>query len=34
LHVATVPGEARAFATFDQELARRGKARLDAIEVL
>ncbi len=34
LHVATVSSEARAFATFDQELARRGKARLGPIEVL
>jgi len=35
LHVATVPSEARAFATFDQNLARRGKARLGhPIEVI
>ncbi len=34
LHVATMPGDARAFATFDQELARRGKPRLGPIEVL
>jgi predicted nucleic-acid-binding protein len=34
LHVATTPRDARAFATFDQELARRGKARLGPIEVL
>jgi len=34
LHVATAPGEARAFATFDQDLARRGKGRLGPIEVL
>ena len=34
LHVATTPGDARAFATFDQDLARRAKARLGPIEVL
>jgi predicted nucleic-acid-binding protein len=34
LHVATAPSDARAFATFDQNLARRGKARLGPIEVL
>jgi predicted nucleic-acid-binding protein len=34
LHVATAPSEARAFATFDRNLARRGKARLGPIEVL
>jgi len=34
LHVATARCEARAFATFDQNLARRGKARLGPIEVL
>jgi predicted nucleic-acid-binding protein len=34
LHVATMPGDARAFATFDQELARRGQPRLGPIEVL
>jgi hypothetical protein len=28
------PGTARAFATFDRDLARRGKARLGRIEVL
>ena len=34
LHVATTPGDARAFATFDKDLARRCQARLGAIEVL
>ena len=34
LHIATTPGDARAFATFDRDLARRGKGRLSAIEVL
>jgi predicted nucleic-acid-binding protein len=34
LHVATSPREVRAFATFDQTLARRGKGRLGPIEVL
>src|SRR5450631_3344450 len=34
LHVATTPGDARAFATFDRDLARRGKRRLGPIEVL
>jgi predicted nucleic acid-binding protein len=34
LHVATTPGDARAFATFDRDLARRGKGRLGPIEVL
>jgi len=34
LHVATTPGDARAFATFDQYLARRAKARPGPIEVL
>ena len=34
LHVASTPGDARAFATFDRDLARRGKGRLGPIEVL
>ena len=34
LHVASTPGDARAFATFDRDLARRGKGRLSPIEVL
>jgi predicted nucleic-acid-binding protein len=34
LHVAPTPGDARAFATFDRDLARRGKGRLSPIEVL
>jgi predicted nucleic-acid-binding protein len=34
LHVATTPVDARAFATFDQELARRAQPRLGRIEVL
>jgi predicted nucleic-acid-binding protein len=34
LHVATAPAEARAFATFDQDLARLGKGRLGPIEIL
>jgi len=34
LHVTATPGDARAFATFDQDLARRAKARLGPIEVL
>lgn len=34
LHVATTPGDARAFATFDKDLARRCKTRLGSIEVL
>jgi len=34
LHVASTPGDARAFATLDRDLARRGKGRLSQIEVL
>jgi predicted nucleic-acid-binding protein len=34
LHVASTPGDARAFATFDRDLVRRGKGRLSPIEVL
>jgi hypothetical protein len=34
LHVASTPGDARAFATFDRDLAPRGKGRLSPIEVL
>jgi predicted nucleic-acid-binding protein len=34
LHVATASRDARAFATFDRVLARRGKGRLGAIEVI
>jgi len=34
LHVARTPGDARAFATFDRDLARRAKGRLGPIEVL
>jgi predicted nucleic-acid-binding protein len=34
LHVATTPGDAQAFATFDKDLARRCKARLGSIKVL
>jgi predicted nucleic acid-binding protein len=34
LHLASTPGVARAFATFDRDLARRGNGRLSPIEVL
>jgi predicted nucleic-acid-binding protein len=34
LHVTTSSAEARVFATFDRDLARRGKGRLGPIEVL
>ncbi len=34
LHIAMTPGDARAFGTFDQELARRAQTRLGPIEVL
>jgi predicted nucleic-acid-binding protein len=34
MHVATTPGDARAFATFDQDLARRARRRLGPIEIL
>jgi predicted nucleic-acid-binding protein len=34
LHAAMTPGDARAFATFDKNLARRCKGRLGSIEVL